>query len=558
VLFRSIRGAFLASGRSYAGDAWSGVERVLDAYTRSWTGQRKEACEATQVRGEQSQELLDLRMHCLDRRLGDLRSLTALLSTGAPDVVERAVAASQNLPGLAGCADTVALTAPVPPPSGEAERREVDRLEGELAAARALWTTGRYGEALQSASGAVTRAARLGYAPDLAEALHTRFLAEDALNTFEQAEETLFAALTAGQRGHHDALVARGWIDLVWETGFRQRKYGEAKRWAEMATASLERLGGAAENPVLDADLKSNLGATLDQEGEHETGIALLREALPLYQKSLGPDDPAVSRTLNRLGTAYYNLKRYDQALDAYRRALEATRRTLGARHPTVAVRLGNMSLVLQDQGKLEESLGALLESKAIEEAALGPTHPRLAITHSNLASLLADMGRPAEALEHARRAVAIDEVNDPDPADAGASWSNVADDLFLLGRYAEAAEAARKARDLMVRGEETPAAWIAAVNTTLGRSLFAQGKKTEAIAPLRQALAGFRAGGEESLALAHAQSALAAALWETGGDRAEALSLARQAREITARYPRARAHEVPTLDAWLAERGGG
>lgn len=553
----AIRRAFLASGRPYSADAWFGVEQRLDGYTRSWAAQRKEACEATQVRGEQSQELLDLRMHCLDRRLGDLRALTALFSTGSPDVVERAVAASQNLPGLAGCADTAALTAPIPPPAGKAARREVDRLETEVASARALWTTGRYAEARKAADGTVTRAARLGYAPVLAEALHTRFLAEDSLNTFAQAEETLFSALTAGQRGHHDALVARGWIDLIWEAGFRQRKYGEAKRWAEMATASLERLGGEAENPALDADLKSNLGATLDQEGEHEAGISLLREALPLYQKALGPDDPAVSRTLNRIGTAYYNLKRYDEALDAYRRALDATRRTLGARHPTVAVRLGNMSLVLQDQGKLEESLQALLESKAIEEGALGPNHPRLAITHSNLASLLGDMGRPAEALEHARRAVAIDEVNDPDPADAGASWSNVADDLFLLGRYAEAAEAARKARGLMVRAEGAPEGWIAAVDTTLGRAVFAQGRKREAIAPLRRALAGFRAGGEESLALAHAQFTLAKALWETGGDRAEAVALARKAREITARYPRARDHEIPTLDAWLAERGG-
>jgi tetratricopeptide (TPR) repeat protein len=187
-------------------------------------------------------------------------------------------------------------------------------------------------------------------------------------------------------------------------------------------------------------------------------------EALPLYEKTLGPDDPAVSRTLNRLGTAYYNLKRYDEAIDAYRRALEATRRTLGPRHPTVAVRLGNMSLVLQDQGKMEESLQALLESMSVEESALGPTHPRLAITHSNLASLLGDMGRPAEALEHARKAVAIDEANDPDPADAGASWSNVADDLFLLGRHAEAAAAARKARDLMTRAAGAPPEWIAAV----------------------------------------------------------------------------------------------
>lgn len=466
------------------------------------------------------------------------------------------MAASQGLPGLDECADTAALRAPIPPPSGEGARREVGALEGRVAAARALWTTGRYDEGLKVAADAVARATKLGYAPALAEALHTRFLQEDALNTFSQAEGTLFAALAAGQRGHHDALVARSWIDLVWVAGFRERKYAEAERWAALAQASLERLGGETENPALDADLKSHLGATLDQRGDHEAGIALLRQALPLYRKALGPDHPNVSRTLNRIGTAFYNLKRYDEALDAYRSALEATRRTLGARHPTVAVRLGNMSLVLQDQGRLEEALKALLEAMVIEERALGSNHPRLAITHSNLAALLVDLGRPAEALAHARRAVAIDAVNDTDPADAGASWSNVADDLFRLGRYAEALEAARTAHGLMTRGQGTPKGWIAAVDTTLGRSLFALGRPREAIPPLRRAIAGFAASREESLALAHARFALAQALWATGGDRGEAVTLARQARVISARYPQARRHDLPALDAWLAEHG--
>ncbi len=308
------------------------------------------------------------------------------------------------------------------------------------------------------------------------------------------------------------------------------------------------------ENPALDADLKSNLGATLDAKGEHEKGIALLQQALPLYRKALGPDHPFVSRTLNRIGSAYYNLKRYDEALAAFREALEATRRTLGTRHPTVAVRLGNMALVLQDQHRLEEALQDLLESMAIEEQALGPTHPRLAITHANLSNLLLNMDRPREALDHARRAVAIDQANDTDPADAGASWSNVADGLFALERFAEAAGAARQARDLMLRAEGTPKGWIAAVDTTLGRSLYSQKRVQESLAPLRRAVAGFQEAGEESLALAHAQFALALALWETGGDRQEAVRLVRRSREIAVRFPRAQRHDLPEIDAWLAK----
>src|SRR5262249_28043017 len=111
-----VKAAFLDGNRPFAPDAWSESARALDDYSRAWTTMSTEACEATRVRGDQSDELLSLRMECLDRRLAELRSLTDLFASADATVVEKASVAARSLPSLATCADGAALRARVRPP----------------------------------------------------------------------------------------------------------------------------------------------------------------------------------------------------------------------------------------------------------------------------------------------------------------------------------------------------------------------------------------------------------------------------------------------------------
>ncbi|MCP4004372.1 MAG: serine/threonine protein kinase, partial [bacterium] len=60
----TIRTAFLGTGVAFAGQAFENVAQVLNRYTQDWVGTHTEACEATHVRGEQSERMLDLRMMC--------------------------------------------------------------------------------------------------------------------------------------------------------------------------------------------------------------------------------------------------------------------------------------------------------------------------------------------------------------------------------------------------------------------------------------------------------------------------------------------------------------
>ena len=111
-----VKSAFLHTGKSYAAEVHATVARVLTGYAQNWANMYEEACEATQIRGEQSAEVLDLRMACLQERLGGLRALTDVFSEANGEVVENAVSAANALAPLDRCADVTLLRAVVRPP----------------------------------------------------------------------------------------------------------------------------------------------------------------------------------------------------------------------------------------------------------------------------------------------------------------------------------------------------------------------------------------------------------------------------------------------------------
>src|SRR5207244_289931 len=102
------------------------------------------------ARGEQSAELLDLRMACLDDRLAELRAKAELFARADAQVVEKAVSAAGALGGLEACADARALRQRTPLPSAE-RRTKVQAVRAQLAAARALLDAGKFADGLARA-----------------------------------------------------------------------------------------------------------------------------------------------------------------------------------------------------------------------------------------------------------------------------------------------------------------------------------------------------------------------------------------------------------------------
>src|SRR5262249_36580201 len=163
--------------------------RALDEYAKRWVAMHAEACVATRIHGEQSEELLDLRVQCLSSRLGELAALSAILSKADGRVVEKAAEAAQRLTPVTGCADVAALRSGVPPPADEAARAHVAEARPKLARAKALADTGKLREALPPATAALSAAERSGFGPILAEALYRKGRVEHDAGDFRGAVE---------------------------------------------------------------------------------------------------------------------------------------------------------------------------------------------------------------------------------------------------------------------------------------------------------------------------------------------------------------------------------
>ncbi|MCA9694100.1 MAG: serine/threonine protein kinase, partial [Myxococcales bacterium] len=185
----SVRAA-LATGGDYGEENAARVTAGLDAYADAWVAARGEACVATRVRGEQSVELMDARVACLDGRLGSLRALVDVLEGGA--AVDRAIAAVGKLPAIDRCGDADFARAKTPVPEDKSRAEAVERLRERLSRVQALVLAGTYDAALDEARALLERAEALGFEPFTTEVRleHARALSltgahDEALAAFE-------------------------------------------------------------------------------------------------------------------------------------------------------------------------------------------------------------------------------------------------------------------------------------------------------------------------------------------------------------------------------------
>jgi hypothetical protein len=167
----AIKKTFLATGKRYAADSFKVVTTSLDRYVTDWNKMHRDSCEATNIRGEQSAEVLDLRSACLNDRFVEVRALTNVLAEANGEVVEKSVQAAQSLRPIEQCADIAALKAVVKPPDDPKVRKDVAEVRSALAAVKALANAGRYKKASEGIRPLSASAHRLGYAPLQGEVL---------------------------------------------------------------------------------------------------------------------------------------------------------------------------------------------------------------------------------------------------------------------------------------------------------------------------------------------------------------------------------------------------
>jgi tetratricopeptide (TPR) repeat protein/tRNA A-37 threonylcarbamoyl transferase component Bud32 len=586
----AVRRAFLATGAPFAEAAFARVDATLAAFGAHWVARRREACEATHVRGEQSGELLDRRMACLGSALGEARALVTLFASADRAVVERAALAAGGLPRLDACADVRQLANRAPRPTGAEPQAQADAIEARLAAARALLLAGRYREGLGVAAPLPVSAAALGFRPVQAQVLLTLGQLEWRGGDPRASAGTLHASARAATAGRDPRAAAEAEIELGQVLGAEIQDPAAAREALADATADLEGQGG-------DEDLAARLAAAEGQvdsgDAKLERAAAELERAQALYARTRGPDDLAVSSALNDLGGVYRRQGRYREAFACLERALAVRERTLGGLHPSIAGSLINLGNVHFTLGHHAEAQTYYERAQAIREAALGPDHPRVADGLVVMAQNLLELDRPAEALPLLERAFAIQEkALGPGHAELGHTLNVEGDTLRALHRSAEAlpvferaveirraafgpahryvAESIASQGDALMdlgRAQEAEARYreglaidekardaddpiLAFELTGLGRAILAGRGPAAAVAPLERAVALRTAHPGDPAELAESRFALAQALWPSAPERARAL--AEDARAGYASAGTAKAAALAAVDGWL------
>jgi tetratricopeptide (TPR) repeat protein/tRNA A-37 threonylcarbamoyl transferase component Bud32 len=403
----AVEAAFRQTGKDYAPTSFEGLARVLDRFVGDWTAMYTDACEATNVRGVQSAEVLDLRMTCLDDRLGELRALSDLLVAPTGDVVENAAQAAMALGPLERCADVKLLRSTLPPPTTKEAAAAIQAVRAELAAAKALEDAGQLPDASALLAGVADKARATGYRPIVAEALYQLGKVAAAGGDGRAAESFLTDAVSEAQASHHDELLVQAMTTLIYVRGCFQRDLQGADLWRRLTEASLERMGG---NDRLRAAALSNWAAALDSARRFDDALSVLGEALTVAQRALGPSHFDVGLVLARTSSTLSKLGQFEEALAYNDRALAITEAALGPDHPRVGDVLANRAEIAAGLGRYDESRKDAERNYALWSQSFQDNNPFLAVPLAAIGIAELGLGHPQRAVPPLTRALALAE----------------------------------------------------------------------------------------------------------------------------------------------------
>ena len=361
----AIERAFAATGSKHATQAITIAGGLFDRYIASWTGMYKEVCEATHVRGEQSSDVLDLRMACLGERLSAVRAVTDVLATADARVVDNAVNAASSLPTLDRCADVAMLRAVVRPPD-PGTQESVAALREAVAKVNALALSGRCDEAAKVGPAVVEKARALGYQPVEAEAQYALGRLGETCTDATRAIGALEDAFYAAEASRHDeiAIEASMYLNLMWLDRAHDHRTG--KNWTRQAQALLARFPG---HPKLEAWMAQAKALLLVAEDRAEDALAEQQRALSIQEGLLGETHVDVGASLVNVAMRLHDLGRDAEAKPVIARAVAVFTKLFGDGNARVAIALLDEAEILTELGLHEQARSDLDRALAIWKA---------------------------------------------------------------------------------------------------------------------------------------------------------------------------------------------
>ncbi len=502
-----VQKAFAATKMPYAQDTFASVDQVLSKFGKDWTNMHTDACEATHVKGGQSEELLDLRMICLEHRRQELRALLEIFGHADQKVLRRAVQAIHNLAPISRCSDIEALSARVKPPKDAAIRKKVEAVRGQLGRIGALFETAKYQDGLALSASVVETAGQTGYPPVLAEAYYWQGVFYAFVGQSQEAQKTLLAALHRAIETGHDELEAKTAIALTFVVGYLQHKHEAGLRWAKHAEAVIARFGN---DKILLSDLRYKEASVYFDQGQIERALRQFELAVTLSTKAQGAEHPRTATYLVGLGIALFRSGQDPKARQTLERALAIKEKTAGSSHPDVANCLDNLAIGLIDSGQFDEAQQALDRALTIYQNTVGAQHPWVATNLLNQGELARHRGKLQAARDLFQRALSLSQKS------FGPAHPENAHYLLNLAKVDEAQERWQEARQHLEQAQ----------------SICTQQKC-----------------GPEILPAVHFQ--LARVMWAHGHDRSQARDVAHLAQEAYAGMKNTEKNKTE-IETWL------
>ncbi len=466
------------------------VVAALDRYADAYTTKRREVCEASRVRGEQSDDTLRLRMACLDRVAGRFMGLTDEIGQGfdasstQPEALEPE-AVEARLPELAPCDDVETLAKLTNRLAVRSSRSSVAQDQAWVLAVELVERS--LTRRLLGRSDAREPAQR---AVELAEqhqlpGVHARALSVladlelDAGNHSAAELLCLEAVRLAVADGHDDAVVYLV-LDQA-DAALLDERVAEAVLHLAYFDAFVDRM--------TDAQVRADV---VQRAEIVRARVALARGDAEQAQRRLAALPTAGLSDLDRraawmaLGAAQRALGHDRDAHSTWTRVLALVEAMRGDRHPDVAAVLNNLALIHLDDGdsagaetllvraesltlaasqgqrtallatiatnrgwsarldrRFDDARHQLERALEIGRATLGPRHPSLAYALDQLGGLEREQGHYDAALERFAQAGELRDaslgVNHPETASTLVGMARV----FLLRGAHERARAA-------------------------------------------------------------------------------------------------------------------
>jgi eukaryotic-like serine/threonine-protein kinase len=574
----------LTLGKPFVADAVRGTEKTLDAYAAGWVAMRTETCKATRVHGDQSEDVLTLRMACLDTRLVELDTLVKLFGTADEPLALGAASAAGKLSSLADCADVPALLAPDPLPKDPLARLRVTALQAKLAEARAIYKAARPKDTLALVTAVAPEVARAGHLPTEA-ALH--FLTGQTLWVLQGAdkgEPELMKAVLAAEAGKADEIKVETWLALT-NLANEASHFDVARERLQQASAALARLGTnwdwkvrvLASEALLDSRqnqydqataVASEARSVAEKHTESPTyAYALLVEATILnasghgqdaldrfrkvlaYHEALGHHRIEVATTLQSMATAELAIGQPDDAIEHLQSALEIDESIYGPESVEIARGLSGLGAAQSMKGDAAGSLATDQRALDLAKRIVGENDDLYAMILGQLAGTLVDLGRHKDAIPYLDRALAIQTAKlGPGHVQTLTIMVTKCDALHAAGELTAAIDMCRRALAAgeASLGRSSPMLFLFLAHT--GLVLVDAKQPREAIAMFERAIA---LGANDPSDLDYVAMLEARALWSTG-DHRRAVALARKARDGFAALGEAKRDQAHEADDWL------